>query len=72
MRHRKKKNLLDLYHDEKNPLHSRGAAGRRGGGRVEVAAGGGGGGGGRVLLRQETEAYVTVIFVINIHNGNIL
>lgn len=40
-----------------------------GGGRVEVAAGGRAGG---VLLRHETEAYVTVIFVINIHNGNIL
>lgn len=59
-----KKNVLDLHHDEKNPLHSRGA-----GGRVEVAAGGRAGG---VLLRHETEAYVTVIFVINIHNGNIL
>lgn len=36
---------------------------------MEVAAGGRAGG---VLLRHETEAYVTVIFVINIHNGNIL
>lgn len=37
---------------------------------MEVAAGERVGGG--VLLRHETEAYVTIIFVINVHNGNIL
>lgn len=66
---KKKKNVLDLHHDEKKPLHSRGAGGRGevGGWRWRLVGGRGG-----VLLRHETEAYVTVIFVINIHNGNIL